>query len=35
MGAGGESFQQIPCLNDQKPYIEFLAQRVGRWLEQR
>jgi ferrochelatase len=34
MGAGGESFQQIPCLNDQKPYIEFLAQRVGRWLEQ-
>jgi ferrochelatase len=35
MRAGGESFQQIPCLNDQKPYIEFLAQRVGRWLEQR
>ncbi|MEI8090007.1 MAG: ferrochelatase [Opitutaceae bacterium] len=35
MAAGGESFQQIPCLNDQKPYIEFLAQRVRRWLEQR
>ncbi|NBQ57818.1 MAG: ferrochelatase [Opitutaceae bacterium] len=35
MAAGGESFQQIPCLNDQKPYIEFLAQRVGRWLAQR
>lgn len=35
MAAGGESFQQISCLNDQKPYIEFLAQRVGRWLEQR
>ena len=35
MAAGGESFQQIPCLNDQKPYIDFLAQRVARWLEQR
>ena len=35
MAAGGESFQQISCLNDQKPYIEFLAQRVGRWLAQR
>jgi len=35
MAVGGESFQQIPCLNDQKPYIEFLAQRVGRWLAQR
>jgi ferrochelatase len=35
MAAGGESFQQIPCLNDQKPYIEFLAQRVGRWLDHR
>jgi len=34
MAAGGESFQQISCLNDQKPYIEFLAQRVGRWLAQ-
>jgi ferrochelatase len=33
MAAGGESFQQIPCLNDQPPYINFLAKRVRRWLE--
>lgn len=30
--AGGESFVQIPCLNDQAPYIEFLAGRVSTWL---
>jgi ferrochelatase len=30
--AGGESFAQIPCLNDQAPFIDFLAGRVGRWL---
>jgi ferrochelatase len=30
--AGGESFEQIPCLNDQAPYLDFLAGRVGRWL---
>jgi ferrochelatase len=30
--AGGESFAQIPCLNDQAPYIDFLAGRVRRWL---
>jgi ferrochelatase len=30
--AGGESFEQIPCLNDQEPYIRFLAGRVDRWL---
>ena len=29
--AGGESFQQIPCLNDQDPYISFLAGRVRVW----
>lgn len=29
--AGGESFRQIPCLNDQEPFIHFLAQRVERW----
>lgn len=33
MTAGGESFEQIPCLNDQPPYIAFLAQRVRNWLE--
>lgn len=30
--AGGESFQQIPCLNDHPAYIDFLAKRVNRWL---
>ena len=29
--AGGEEFEQIPCLNDQKPYIDFLAGRVNTW----
>ena len=32
LAAGGESFQQIPCLNDQTPFIVFLAGRVRRWL---
>jgi ferrochelatase len=32
MGAGGESFAQIPCLNDQAPFIDFLAKRVRNWL---
>ncbi len=32
MEAGGEAFEQIPCLNDQPPYIDFLAKRVRRWL---
>lgn len=31
--AGGESFVQIPCLNDQRPFIDFLAGRVLGWLE--
>ncbi len=30
--AGGESFEHIPCPNDQAPYIDFLAGRVRRWL---
>ncbi len=30
--AGGERFQHIPCLNDQQPYIDFLAGRVRAWL---
>ena len=29
---GGEHFQHVPCLNDQTPYIEFLAGRVQAWL---
>lgn len=32
LDAGGESFVQAPCLNDQPPYIDFLAKRVTRWL---
>ena len=32
MEAGGETFEQIPCLNDQPPYIDFLAKRVRAWL---
>jgi ferrochelatase len=31
--AGGETFTQIPCLNDQAPYIDFLANRVRAWLD--
>ncbi len=34
ISAGGESFQQIPCLNDAPAYIEFLAKRVTRWKMQ-
>lgn len=30
--AGGESFEHIPCLNDQPCFIRFLEARVGRWL---
>lgn len=33
MEAGGETFTQIPCLNDQPPYIDFLAKRVEGWLK--
>ncbi|HEX3728952.1 MAG TPA: ferrochelatase [Opitutaceae bacterium] len=32
LAAGGESFTQIPCLNDQQSYIDFLAGRARRWL---
>ena len=32
MEAGGKEFEQIPCLNDQKPYIDFLAGRVHTWV---
>lgn len=30
--AGGESFTQIPCLNDHPVFIDFLANRSQRWL---
>lgn len=32
LAAGGERFTQIPCLNDQGPYIQFLAGRVQPWV---
>jgi len=32
IGAGGESFNQIPCLNDHPAFIAFLAKRTERWL---
>lgn len=32
LAAGGETFQQIPCLNDHPAYIDFLAKRTARWL---
>jgi ferrochelatase len=35
IGAGGESFSQIPCLNDSPAYIDFLAKRVQHWLTDR
>ncbi len=30
---GGDFFQHIPCLNDQPPYIDFLAGRVRAWVD--
>ncbi len=30
--AGGNTFQQIPCLNDHPAFIDFLAKRTERWL---
>jgi ferrochelatase len=32
LDAGGETFRQIPCLNDSQAYIDFLAGRVRSWL---
>jgi ferrochelatase len=31
--AGGESFEHIPCLNDQPVWIDFLEQRVRCWAK--
>jgi ferrochelatase len=33
LAAGGESFRQVPCLNDHSAYIEFLARRVDGWRD--
>lgn len=35
LAAGGESFEQIPCLNDHRAYIGFLSSRVDRWTSKR
>jgi ferrochelatase len=35
LDAGGEQFQQIPCLNDHAAYIDFLAKRTEQWLTRR
>jgi len=32
LAAGGESFEQIPCPNDQPAFIDFLAKHVRLWL---
>lgn len=32
LAAGGESFTQIPCLNDHPAFIDFLAKRSDGWL---
>lgn len=32
LDAGGESFTQVPCLNDHPAYIDFLAKRSQHWL---
>jgi len=32
--AGGEWFQQIPCLNDHASYLDFAYGRVQQWLKQ-
>jgi len=33
LDAGGEFFQQIPCLNDQQVYVDFLAGRARAWMK--
>ena len=32
--AGGESFEQIPCLNEHPGWIQFLHQRVQDWTKE-
>ena len=34
LGAGGSTFQQIPCLNDHPACVDFLAKRTQRWLKE-
>ena len=30
---GGEQYEQIPCLNDQQPWIDWMTKRVNAWQE--
>jgi ferrochelatase len=32
LSAGGEQFEAIPCPNDHPAYVDFLANRVRKWL---
>jgi ferrochelatase len=32
LSAGGEQFEMIPCPNDHPVFIDFLANRVRKWL---
>ena len=32
MEAGGEQFEQIPCLNDSTVWIEYMQRQVEKWL---
>jgi ferrochelatase len=35
LSAGGEQFEAIPCPNDHPAYVDFLANRVRKWLNER
>jgi ferrochelatase len=35
LAAGGVEFEKIPCPNDHPAYIDFLANRVQKWLDGR
>ena len=35
LAAGGAEFEKIPCPNDHPAYIDFLANRVQKWLDGR
>jgi ferrochelatase len=32
LSSGGEQFTMIPCPNDHPSYVDFLANRVRKWL---
>ena len=33
MGAGGESFELIPCLNTHESWLKFLHNKINTWME--